>query len=124
MPFSIASKKQIIALSLLLLNLVASLPALAVENSEQTVKSETIKAKASVWRESSDSVDNPSSLVVQTGFPDRHWWEHFNDPYLSQCIQQAINANLMLASAQQRVLEARALARQSLGREFPQITLD
>lgn len=98
-------------------------PVLAVEKSEQVVEQETIKARASVWRESNSATDNPSTLVIQTTFPDKQWWEQFHDPYLARCIQQAVNANLDLASAEQRVLEARALARQSLGREMPQLSI-
>jgi NodT family efflux transporter outer membrane factor (OMF) lipoprotein len=87
------------------------------------VRRDSIKANASIWREARDSEDNPTDLGLGTAFPDKTWWEQFQDPYLSGYIQQAVNDNLNLAAAHQRLLEARALARQSLGREFPQISL-
>lgn len=111
-----------LSLSVLLSGLVSSW-GVAAEKSEHVVEQETIKARASVWRESASESENPSDLTIQTTFPDKQWWEHFHDPHLSRCIQQAVNANLSLAMAQQRVLEARALARQSLGRELPQVNL-
>ncbi|MCE3235103.1 MAG: efflux system, outer rane lipoprotein NodT [Vampirovibrio sp.] len=121
-PFSF---KQCTAFSaiFLLLNGFGLPVALSAEKSQPVVQQETIKARASVWRESSNGADNPTDLTIHTVFPEKQWWEQFQDPHLSRYIQQAVNNNLDLAAAHQRVLEARALARQSLGRELPQVSL-
>lgn len=114
---------KITASFLLLLTGLFPLAALAVEGSEKDVSREVIKAKASVWRESAGTEINPSSLVVQTSFPDKAWWEHFQDPYLTGYIQKAVQANLTLEVAHERIREARALASQTRGKEFPQLSL-
>lgn len=121
--FSVLFSRKLTAFSLLLLTGLAPLTAMAVEGSEKDVSREVIKAKASIWREAAGTEENPSTLVVQTSFPDKAWWEHFQDPYLTAYIQKAVGGNLTLATAHQRIQEARALARQSLGKEFPQISL-
>lgn len=115
--------RKIMAGALLLLTIGVPVSALAVEGSEKVVSQEVIQAKASVWREAAGTTENPSGLFVQATFPDQLWWERFQDPYLTGYIQKAVSANLTLATAHQRIQEARALARQSLGKEFPQLSI-
>jgi outer membrane protein, multidrug efflux system len=98
-------------------------PVFAVENSEKQIQQERIKAQVSLWRESSTDRENPSPLAMHMTFPDKSWWEHFGDPFLSKYITQAIQANISLELAHQRLLEARALSRQALGKEFPQVAI-
>lgn len=95
----------------------------AAEKTKERVEKETLKAKTVLWREAQPLPDNPTALRFNDAFPDKVWWEQFQDPYLSACIQKAVNANLDLALAHERIEESRALARQSLGRELPQLTL-
>ncbi len=95
----------------------------AAEKTGEKIEQEAIKARTVLWREAEPDPENPSSLLLETGFPDPQWWEQFQDPHLTRCIQAAIKSNLSLAMAHTRIEEARAMARQSLGREFPQVGL-
>jgi len=90
---------------------------------EKKVEKQTLNAKATIWRGTDNSVHDaiPSTLSVKDAFPDRNWWEHFNDENLTRYIEQALRANLNLQVSQQRVLEARALAQQTRGKEMPQL---
>jgi NodT family efflux transporter outer membrane factor (OMF) lipoprotein len=90
---------------------------------KKAVSREALKARAATWRETASPADNPSDLQMRVAFPDKAWWLQFNDPLLDGYIQQAVKANLNLAITHERIEEARALARQSLGQEFPQISL-
>ena len=107
--------------ALLLATCLSSTPALAAQKTNTGVEQEALKAKAAVWRETGNAEEG--KLTFQKVFPDKAWWERFQDPYLSGYIQQAVNANLNLAAAHERIQEARSLARQSLGTEFPQVSL-
>ncbi len=51
----------------------------------------------------------------------RQWWRRFNDPLLSQLIEQAVQSNLSVASAKARIREARATRRQAIGALFPSL---
>jgi NodT family efflux transporter outer membrane factor (OMF) lipoprotein len=93
------------------------------EDAAKATATETLKAKAATWREASPAATNPSDLTLSASFPDQHWWEQFQDPLLDQYIQEAIKANVNLALAHERIEEARATARQTMGREFPLVTL-
>lgn len=69
--------------------------------------------------QSSDSND----FTFSNEFPELEWWESFDDEYLSCYIKQALENNKNIKVALNRVLEARQIARQSLGQELPQISL-
>jgi NodT family efflux transporter outer membrane factor (OMF) lipoprotein len=90
-----------------------------------TIQTQVINAKATVWRGNDPTASEaiPSNLSLKATFPDRNWWEHFHDENLTRYIDQALRGNLNLQVAEQRVLEARALTRQTLGKELPQVYL-
>ena len=52
------------------------------------------------------------------------WWDSFDDPVLSQLINQALATNLDLAAAQARVAQARAAAGEANAATLPQLNLD
>jgi multidrug efflux system outer membrane protein len=56
--------------------------------------------------------------------PKGHWWEVFNDPILNELEAQAETNSQTLRAAVARVDEARATARISRSRFFPDISLD
>ncbi len=56
--------------------------------------------------------------------PKGAWWEIFNDTELNQYEQQLLQANQSLAAAQDRLYEARALARVASAGYFPTLTTD
>ncbi len=60
------------------------------------------------------------SIVKSTPYTNRIWWKSFNDPVLTQLIQQGYENNLSLQSAGVRVLQARAQLAQSVGNLYPQ----
>jgi NodT family efflux transporter outer membrane factor (OMF) lipoprotein len=93
------------------------------KKTEKKLEKQTLNAKATIWRGTDNTVHDaiPSTLSVKDAFPDRNWWEHFNDENLTRYIEQALRANLNLQVAQQRVLEARAYAQQTRGVEMPQL---
>ncbi len=51
------------------------------------------------------------------------WWKNFNDPLLVEYINKAIKSNYDLKRAFLKVSASRAKVRESLGAEFPQLTL-
>ncbi len=51
------------------------------------------------------------------------WWKNFNDPLLVEYIDKAIKSNYDLKRAFLRVSASRAKVKESLGAEFPQLTL-
>ncbi|HEY9745785.1 MAG TPA: efflux transporter outer membrane subunit [Oculatellaceae cyanobacterium] len=75
-----------------------------------------------VWQETLEP-DTTDTLQFAPGFPDKDWWLQFGDRYLTGYINQALKANPDIETASLRVAEAQTLVRQSLAREFPQITL-
>ena len=54
---------------------------------------------------------------------NQDWWSRFKDPVLSGYINKSSNSNYDLKIASLKVLEAQALARESLGKEFPLLNL-
>ncbi len=76
----------------------------------------------SIWNEASSEKSQSVGVTLTPVFPDKQWWEQFNDPYLNQYIIEAFEHNRSLQQAVQRVEEARALARETLGKEFPAFT--
>ncbi|MDX2086100.1 MAG: efflux transporter outer membrane subunit [Candidatus Melainabacteria bacterium] len=84
-----------------------------------------IHSQVTEWRELNPP--DASAKVIQNAeptFPAKTWWEDFKDPHLTALIQEAILHNHELAMAEQRILQARALTRQSLGQELPQLSLN
>ncbi|MBY0404314.1 MAG: TolC family protein, partial [Cyanobacteria bacterium] len=59
------------------------------------------------------------SISPLSQFPDVDWWNQFQDPYLTEMIQEAFIANQDLRLATLRLEESQGLARQLLGRELP-----
>jgi NodT family efflux transporter outer membrane factor (OMF) lipoprotein len=59
-------------------------------------------------------VTKPADLV--------QWWRRLNDPVLNALIDEAVEANLDVASAKARIREARATRRQAIGELFPSVT--
>ncbi len=54
---------------------------------------------------------------------NKDWWSRFNDPVLDSYIMKAAVSNHDLKIATLKVLETQALVRQSLGKEFPVVTI-
>lgn len=65
---------------------------------------------------------NPSDIKFNNAFPDKNWWTRFKDPLLAQYIGDAVNSNLDLAIAKERIQEAQAIAKESRSFEFPQLS--
>lgn len=82
-----------------------------------------LKAKVSTWRESTDHGSPVDDFTLSANFPDRAWWNQFDDSYLSGYITEALMNNHDLKVASAKVKEAEALARQSLGKELPSLSL-
>jgi multidrug efflux system outer membrane protein len=112
----------VLCLSLCLASLLS--PAFA-EAADSEKDRTLLKLKTTQWREVQTAPEAGESLQGGVSrFPDRDWWQRFNDPHLNTVIEAALAANHQLAMAEQRVLQARALARESLGRELPQLGLN
>lgn len=63
--------------------------------------------------------------AVQLGdWPDREWWNQFNDPTLTCLIEQAINTSPTLAQAEENLRKAYQVAKQTRSALFPEIYLD
>ncbi len=56
--------------------------------------------------------------------PDIDWWKRFEDPLLTQLINEAVANNRNLAAAAQRVAQARALRKESAGGFWPSVGLE
>lgn len=76
------------------------------------------------WAESSPSPLETTRLTLRDDFPDKQWWDVFNDPYLSSYIHGAIQNNPSLNIAMERVIQARALVRQNVALEWPSVDLN
>jgi outer membrane protein, multidrug efflux system len=64
------------------------------------------------------------SAPPQQWEPERRWWEAFNDPQLSDLIQEALGHNLSLEQSWARLRQARALAVGSGAALYPELDLD
>lgn len=63
--------------------------------------------------------------TVQLGdWPDREWWNQFNDPTLTSLIEQAIQTSPTLAQAEENLRKAYQVAKQTRSALFPEIYLD
>lgn len=61
---------------------------------------------------------------ITSAFPDKSWWEAFNDPALNAVMTYSLQHNWELAQAQSRADQARQAYRASVGRELPRVTFD
>jgi NodT family efflux transporter outer membrane factor (OMF) lipoprotein len=72
------------------------------------------------WTELPDGQPT-APLTTSATFPDPQWWQRFQDPHLTRYMEEALADSPDLQLAGQRVAEARHLARQRLGEEFPTV---
>lgn len=56
--------------------------------------------------------------------PDEAWWKSFNEPVLDKCMDEAFAQNRDLESALARVQQARALFKETRGRQRPEIGIE
>jgi multidrug efflux system outer membrane protein len=113
---------QAIALSVVV-SLLVSLPVFARKKTLVDIQREKSRREAPQWLQQQRTDDFSTSIEIQPAFPDRDWWGRFGDPALTGCIESALNASPTLTLAEARVTEAKALARQSLAEELPQVSL-
>lgn len=66
-----------------------------------------------------DAIEQPGEIP-----PVDTWWENFNDPVLTRCIEEAISANKDLKVSVQRIRMARAMRRLESSRFWPDIDTD
>jgi multidrug efflux system outer membrane protein len=64
------------------------------------------------------------TAAPKDSLPKGAWWEAFNDPELNAYEQQLLKANQSLLAAQDRLQEARSLARVTSAAFFPQASVD
>lgn len=70
------------------------------------------------WRNAPTAVANPAQ-------PDLHnWWQAFNDPALNDLIARALNNNLDVAAANERLLAVRTLYRHANDKYLPSLRGD
>jgi outer membrane protein, multidrug efflux system len=70
------------------------------------------------WRNAAVSPANPAQ-------PDlRNWWLAFNDPYLNSLVQRALDNNLGVAAATERVIAARTLYKHANDKYLPTLKAD
>lgn len=60
---------------------------------------------------------------IQTAAQHMAWWSDFNDPLLSQLVQQALQANTSIRSAQAALQQARVLRDVKVANALPGVTL-
>lgn len=88
--------------------------------SEAPLSNDTLPPVQASWVQTESLSAN---LITTPNFPNKQWWESFNDPVLNQLVQQALNNNYQLKQASSIVDQAFALARMQFGRELPQINV-
>ena len=66
------------------------------------------------------STTQPSAATTQPADAAR-WWSNFNDPQLDSLVERAVESNLNLRLAQERILQARASQGVVSGRYWPQV---
>ena len=74
-------------------------------------------------------VDPPPPVELASAYtrassapPPERWWVAFGDPQLTELVGRALADNLRLEASWARVRQARALARQAAGGQWPQLT--
>jgi NodT family efflux transporter outer membrane factor (OMF) lipoprotein len=68
----------------------------------------------------SEWLDQKNPLVKTEDADLRQWWQVFSDPALSSLIDSAVQKNLTLRGAAERIVEARAIRDIDVGQLFPQ----
>jgi multidrug efflux system outer membrane protein len=114
----IASPKIVTSVALLALYGIGT-PLLAMAD----VKQASIKV-SQTWSEAQESRLNKEGALLVSSFPDRQWWEKFNDKNLNTYISAAIQNNPTLNGALHRITEARALTSQAISKEMPSVNLN
>lgn len=76
-----------------------------------------------VFNEVKDNNISPD-LNFNSEFPEFAWWDKFNDTYLSNYINKALNKNFDLNIAKKRIEESRAIVREALGHELPSVSIN
>lgn len=67
----------------------------------------------------------PATAAPQPGQPDlRNWWQAFDDPQLNALVQRALDHNLDVKAASERLLAVRTLYRHSNDPYLPSLRLD
>lgn len=92
------------------------------------VKQAAIQVSPS-WNEAKDNQLSQNgaltgAVLMVSDFPERQWWEKFNDQHLNQYVSAAIQGNPTLNSALHRITEARALTSQAISRELPAVNFN
>ncbi len=87
------------------------------------VKQASIKVTRS-WNEGADSHLGQNGTFLKEGFPDRQWWEGFNDSNLNTYINAAIHNNPTLNGALRRVEQARAMTGQTVSKALPSVNFN
>lgn len=77
-----------------------------------------VPVEESSWHEARSWI---SPTTLQPIFPDKNWWEKFNDPKMTGYISAAFLHNPGVRIALDRIAESRALLKQSVGNEFPSL---
>lgn len=113
-----ASPKIVASMALLALYGIGT-PLLAMAE----VKQASIKVSQS-WSEAQEQRFASNGAILTGGFPDRQWWEKFNDLNLNRYISAAIQNNPTLNGALHRVTEARALTSQAISKELPSVNFN
>jgi outer membrane protein, multidrug efflux system len=70
------------------------------------------------WRHAATVPTDPTLPDLQ------HWWRAFNDPQLNELVQRALDNNLDVAAATERVIAARALYKHSTDQYLPNLRAD
>ena len=78
---------------------------------------------ADFWQESQKTKTILDGHEIRNTFPEKNWWLKFNDPLLTDYIEQTIRENRDIKTALSHIEEARATARYTMGSEFPQVTV-
>lgn len=86
------------------------------------VKQAAIKVSKS-WEEASEVRLGAGGTVMISGFPDRQWWQKFQDPNLNSYISASLQNSPTLNAALHKVTQARALTSQAISRELPSVNL-
>ena len=51
-----------------------------------------------------------------------YWWEEFNDPFLSGLIKKTLSDNFTLKQADERIMQAQAVEKQTTAQLYPEVT--
>lgn len=76
------------------------------------------------WNEANLQKLGRNGTVLNAEFPDKAWWEKFNDANLNTYIRAALQNNPTVNGGLQKIIEARAVVRQNIATELPSINLN